>query len=355
MPNCDGGHYFLTVLAPVRIDTMIDPVVGRSRSHPSMLAQKLALLPTGPQTAVSPPGAMTSPFARNRLNHLARFAIIESPNFNGRLSGNSLISMLTGVNPLKAQPVDELSTPYLLFAADVDAPGGDGPAALAAYACALWETMQPDLVQIFSHCVGFSGVDSAEAFLAYLQRCQVETTLPFNDYWADGMETGDAQLPLGPLKATGVLAVGAAALWLLAILANGLFTAFGAHGRLAHWTALAAGWGVIVVPVLVGAVLLAVWALYRWVMARGAQPFPAAPDADLASILKGLFLQQAFTRLAIEVQGLDDAALHARLDAFFETVQPDQPAPALDPGECQATIPDWGPAVGSVPTLDLAR
>ena len=37
MPNLDGGHYFLTVLAPIRTDTMIDPIIGRSRSHRHLL------------------------------------------------------------------------------------------------------------------------------------------------------------------------------------------------------------------------------------------------------------------------------------------------------------------------------
>ena len=32
MPSLDGGHLFLTVLAPVKTDTMIDPIVGRSRA-----------------------------------------------------------------------------------------------------------------------------------------------------------------------------------------------------------------------------------------------------------------------------------------------------------------------------------
>ena len=44
MPNLDGGHYFLTVLAPIRVDLIVDPIPGRSRSHRHQLAQKLALL-----------------------------------------------------------------------------------------------------------------------------------------------------------------------------------------------------------------------------------------------------------------------------------------------------------------------
>jgi hypothetical protein len=62
MPNLDGGHYFLTVLAPIRTDLMVDKIPGRSRSHLHQLAQKLAVLATGRQTAASPPDAWTSKF-----------------------------------------------------------------------------------------------------------------------------------------------------------------------------------------------------------------------------------------------------------------------------------------------------
>jgi len=341
MPNRDGGHYFLTVLAPVRTDTMIDPVVGRTRSHAHLLAQKLALLATGPQTAASPPDGWVSPFSRNTMNHTARFAMIGGPNFNGRFSGDALVSLLRGINPLVPQPVDELTSPYLLFAADVDAQQGGEEAALAAYAAILWQTMQPDLAQIFQHCVGFSEADGATGFLAYLKACQVETTLPFNDYWADGMALPDTQLPLGPLKVSGVVAIAGAAVWLVAIIANGLVTVTGAKGWFAQQIGLVAGWGVFVLPALFGVAALAVWGVYAWIMRTGAKPFPTAPASDLPSILKGLFLQQAFTRFAIEAQGLDDDALHARFGAFLGAVKPKASAPALAPGECQAPVVEW--------------
>ncbi len=126
MPNLDGGHYFLTVLAPIRVDLIVDKIPGRSRSHRHQLAQKLALLATGRQTAASPPDAWPSPFAANTLNHLARFVIIGGPPYNGRLSGDTLLGVLRDINPLTPQPVDRLSVPYLLFAADIDAPGDGG-------------------------------------------------------------------------------------------------------------------------------------------------------------------------------------------------------------------------------------
>ncbi len=347
MPNHDGGHYFLTVLAPVRTDTMIDPVIGRTRSHQHMLAQKLALLPTGRQTAVSPADAMPSPFARNTQNHLARFAIINEPHFNGRLSDDALVSTVRGVDPLQPQAVDQLTTPYLLFAADLDAQVGDGEAALQAYTATLWRTMQPDLVQIFDHCIGFEGTDTPEKFHAYLKACQVETTLPFNDYWAYGMDLGATKPQAGSgamagfLKWGGRLALGALIVWLVALAADGLFIGLGANNILSRVAASVTGWGAAVLLVLILLAAFAAAALYGWVMRRGAQPFPTAPDSDLPSILKGLFLQQAFTRLAIETQGLDDDALHARFGAFLEAVKPTASSPALTPGECHAPTVEW--------------
>jgi hypothetical protein len=341
MPNLDGGHYFLTVLAPVRVDIMIDPdEIGRSRSHRQMLAQKLALIATGKQTAESPPNARPSPFSLNTLNHLARFVIINGPAFNGRMSGDALVSAVRAVNPLAPQPVDQLGTPFLLFAADIDAQAeGD---ALRAYTDALWATMKRDLVIIFGHCVGFDGIDSAEGFYAYIKRCQIETTMPFNDYWPDGLDVKDKSLEIGALKPVGIATVGATAIWLAILLLHGIFAVFGAHNAVAEWIAAAAMWGVIVVPLLIVLVLLMAWSLYRKVFRQGMTPFPTAPGADLPSVLKSLFIQQHFTRFAIEAQGLSDTDLHARFGAFLGATKPnDTAAPTQQAGEIRAPAAGW--------------
>src|SRR5262249_53814992 len=117
MPNIDGGHCFLTVLAPIQVERIVGPVVGRSYTHQHQLAQKLALLATGRQTAASPPNAWPSPFPENQLNHFALFVIIKGPAFNGRVSPDALIAIARDINPLPPQPADVLNTPYLLFAA----------------------------------------------------------------------------------------------------------------------------------------------------------------------------------------------------------------------------------------------
>lgn len=340
MPNHDGGHYFLTVLAPIRVDLMVDKRPGRSRSHLHRLAQKLALLATGRQTAASPPDAWTSQFAKNTLNHLARFVIIGGPPYNGRLSGETLLGVLRNINPMTPQPVDRLGVPYLLFAADIDAPG-DADAALRAYTDALWTTMKDDLEVIFGHCAGFDGVDTAEKFHGYIRKCQVETTMPFNDYWPDGLPVGNATLPITPLKWTFILAACALAAWLLAQLLNGVFTVFGVDGDFVRLVAKVAAWGAVIVPLLIGVGVLAAYGLYRWILRRGQAPLPTAPGSDLPTVLKSLYLQQHFTRFAIEAQGLSDAQLHARFGAFLAAVKPGDASPTQPPGEVRAPDVEW--------------
>jgi len=260
----------------------------------------------------------------------------------GENDDDTLIALARGTDPLKPQLVDRLTSPFLLFAADFDAQGpGNGEVALQAYLHTLWATMQHDLTDIFGHCIGFDKVDSAESFCAYIKRCQIETTMPFNDYWADGLHPGAASLPLGPLKFTGVLTVLAIIVWLIALLLDGGLALFHHDGARTQQVAHIVAWGVVLIPALVAVTLLAVYILYRWVMRRGAPPFATAPNSDLPSILKALFVQQHFTRFAIEAQGLDDAALHARFGAFLGAVQPGSPTPTQAPGEVTATPVGW--------------
>ena len=339
MPNIDGGHCFLTVLAPIQVDTMVGPVVGRSYAHQHQLAQKLALLATGRQTAASPPDAWPSPFAANQLNHFARFVIINGPAFNGRVSPNTLIARARDINPLTPQPVDLLNTPYLLFAADIDAP--EGEASVRAYIHTLWDTMQSDLKVIFDHCEGFAGVNSAERFYDYIKRCQVETTMPFNDYWLDGLALPKTQLPTGPLLGTAAIAILALLAWLAVLFINGMLFLLDIEGGFTEVVANAVALGAIIVPLLIGAVLLVAFVLFGWVRRRSAVPFPTAPGADLPTVLKALFLQQQFTRFASEVQGLDDHALHRQFGAFLDAVKPSEASPTQQPGQVRAPDAEW--------------
>ena len=86
---------------------------------------------------------------------------------------------------------------------------------------------------MFGHCVGFDTVADAATFQNYILRCQVETTMPFNDYWITpppltslktvliGTVVALAVIELalfGGLVASGWSCLGAALLAMLALL-----------------------------------------------------------------------------------------------------------------------------------------
>ena len=97
-----------------------------------------------------------------------------------------------------------------------------------------------------------------------------------------------------------------------------------------------------VVLVIVGVVALAavILAVYTSIMAAGRKPFPSAPDSDLPSVLKALYLQRTFTRFAIDSQmqaaGTDAASaqkLYNDFAAFVAANKPNDPgAPTQAPG-----------------------
>ena len=70
-------------------------------------------------------------------------------------------------------------------------------------------------------------------------------------------------------------------------------------------------------------------------MARGSRSFPTAPNSDLKSVLKGLYLQQQLVRFAIDQQGAAPADLHAAFAGFLDRTvpadleRPTQPAGVL--------------------------
>lgn len=327
MPNFDGGHYFLTVLAPVRIDT--DDTLRRYSCRQTLL-DTLAKLPnseTGPTTRGK---QGESPFSRNSMTHLVRLVLIDAPPYNGRVEGDTLVSRISGVNPLAPQPADAFATPYLLFSADFDAPDGSD-AALRTFTDALWATMADELKQIFGQCYGFATVGTADGFFKYIKTCQVETTLPFNDYWRPAdLAKMPADLPI-PLGALGWIAgkksliIGALLFWVASFLAAALL-----HDSVARdFAGTVARWGtVIVLLVLLGAGGF-VWWLYAGFRARAKQPFP--PGARLPDVLKSLYLQQRFLDFVIANQGAEPAALHAAYAAFIRDHAPANEAAPTQP------------------------
>lgn len=314
MPTFDGGHYFLTAVIPIRTAPVEDDLAVTSPVH--ALRKRLSLMPTAMATPAR--GGGQSPFARNTRNHFARFVIIDDVAYPGRMARNTLWARIRGDDLVVAQPQDHLKCPFLVFVVDFDAKSG-ADAERDSYLVKLWNTMGQELREIFIFCESFkSRVTDAASFAAYIASCQLETTMSFNDYYAD-----TPNLPAWPEKR--FLWAGVASLLVLGLGLLGLFVP-----SLPSW------------PVIVGAVALVavVLAAYVSIMAAGGKPFPSAPDSDLPSVLKALHLQRTFTRFAIDSQmqaaGKDAASAQKLYDdfaAFVATNKPDDVgAPTQAPG-----------------------
>jgi hypothetical protein len=297
----DGGHYFLTVLAPIQ-NTHLVEYFGVQRSAVQRLRNVLATLPTALQSLATQATGRSSPFARSTRTHLARFAVIDDVRYNGREPVDALIvaASRNAIRLVSPQPQDRLNCHYLLFAAEFDAKDGS-VATVRGYLGELWQAMEAELRAIFENCFGFERVRDAASFCDYIMACELETTTPFNDYWVGSPPLKSRLLPaLAPALVVATLCVVlcwvmSAPLWLLGL-------------------------------------IVAVYVAYRGILTVGGQPFPTAPNSDLPSVLKALYLQRHFIRHLIETQGDDAVQIHTKFGNFLAAHQPQNPQPSQAPG-----------------------
>lgn len=305
MPNIDGGHYFLTALAPVDNRGIVEHE-GMKSSPIHMVREALETLPTALQSHATERTGIQSPFARSPRTHFARLVVLDDPFYNGRDPTGAIGNVVGGVDLMKPQPVDSLACPYLLVMIDFDPAGADEP---EHYLASLWDAMQPELRAVFQYCYGFDAVADRATFAHFVMACQIETTMSFNDY-----RVGAPPLP-------------SLSLWQVALpplLALGLGVAVVAMAQTGFW------FGALIVLALLA---LALFVDYRIVLGIGARPFPPAPDNTLPDVLKALYLQQAFTRFAAAHQGDAPAALQAAFRSFVAQAKPeDRAGPTQRPG-----------------------
>jgi hypothetical protein len=311
MPNLDGGHYFFTALLPIDNHGIVEHGPFKS-SAVHMVRDALEALPTALQTRESEKIGIQSPFARSLRTHFVRIFVIDAPAYNGRDSGNTLLSLK--VDPLQAQPVDRLVCPYLAFVAEFD-PAADGAEEPRSWLEELWRVAKPELCSVFQYCFQFDGDGDGAAFADFVLKGQIETTMPFNDYWT-------ITPPLPNLAASELVAplVGAAAL--AVIVSVGAAIGVAGPSRWPWWGGVELG---VLLLLLLGVAFIGVALFYDYnlINQRGAKPFPSAPNATLRHVLKALYLQQAFTRFAAAQQGASPAELRAQFARFAATVRPD--------------------------------
>lgn len=141
MPNTSGHVYGLTILSPIIENDRLEI------SHAIELRDYLASLPKD----------HTSPFARVSSTHLARLVVMDDVVYVGMPACE-----------------EHLKSRYLVFETNFD--GG-----LDTYLTRL-ATEVPEFVDnVWKHCVGYPGVTDGSAFIAYMKKCQVETTFFFAD------------------------------------------------------------------------------------------------------------------------------------------------------------------------------
>lgn len=324
MPNFDCGAYFLSTLIPVKTIAVAD-AAGAHASPVQQLRTALAKIETAQQT---PESDGVSPFAKNMRNHFARLVVIEDVTYVGRDPIPAIITVLTElllparwhINPVTPQAQDHLSNPFLFFSADFDAKSGDD-SERDDYLKELWSTAGDELREVFQHCERFDEVSDAESFARYIARCQVKTTMPFHDYFMDGvpikskpdsLQPEEGRLPeISIWRYTGVFLAVAAGVYLL-------LRAIGDSASHLVWLLHVA----LSVAAATGAIIV-------MGSRAGQKSFPPAPDATLPDVLKALYLRDHFTRFAIDAQMLaasDDEAdakdLQERFRAFAAAHDP---------------------------------
>jgi len=321
MPTFDAGHCFLTTLIPINSAAIVDQN-GLKSSHVQLVRNVLSMMPTAHQSPATDRAPCNSPFSRCTKTHFARLVVLDDVIFNGRLPENSLAVALRSEDPTVPKASDKLPTPYLIFIADFDAPQGTRTE-LRDWLRGVWSNMRADLDPVFVHCFEYANrVKDADTFADYVIAHQLDTTMPFNDYWPVNMPPPLPSLSLWLLAMVAIVAgtaAGYALYWLLGL--AGLL----ADIRLWHLLE-------IVFLVLVG-LGTALYAAYRMVMRAGLRPFPMAPNSDLPSILKAMHLQRQLIKLVPGLQGQSDQVLFDEVGKFLNAMEVDNlHAPTQSPG-----------------------
>jgi len=349
MPNFDSGSYFLTTLIPVsRVPVREDGVGAAPPSWTSpvhALRKDISRLPTAWQTPETTPppeeSDRVSPFAHNKRVHFARLVVIDDAMFVGRQTIDavlgSIITIAVGLLPLSPaiktkignffdpivpQPQDHFANPYLFFSADFDATDGSDEDR-DSFLRSLWqnEASRTSLTRIFRHCHDFTRrVTDPVSFAKYIAECQVETTMPFHDYYLDNVPFGALPPPpVVPLVASFFVPfffVLAALHWFL----GGDF--LGCFGLLLKLlAALAAG----------------VFGLYKMFIYFGNKPLPPPTNATLPEVLKSLYVRRAFTQRVIKNQMLavDPTRAQELYDDFANFIAAVKPADVDDASTTQ--------------------
>jgi hypothetical protein len=141
VPNQSGSIYGLTILSPIKDKQHV-------KISPSLaIRMYLQSLPVDSR----------GPFAKVSSTHMARLVVLDDVVYFGMPSCE-----------------EHLQSKYLIFESNFDGKLDDYLTRLATEA-------KEEVDGIWQHCIGYPGLENVPAFIAYMKRCQVETTFYFAD------------------------------------------------------------------------------------------------------------------------------------------------------------------------------
>lgn len=157
MPNKSGNAYGLTTLCPI-INGSIDNQSFDSSTREYLQEEMFEKRQEG-KVVIS-----VSLMAKVPNTYLARFFILNDAIYESH-----------------PHHLDHLKSKYLVFCSNHY---GD----CDEYLKGMWEAIPDSIRNIWKHCVGFQGVNDASSFVAYIKKCQVETTFYFDGSNDDALE-----------------------------------------------------------------------------------------------------------------------------------------------------------------------
>ena len=105
-----------------------------------------------------------SPFSKVPNTYLCRLYVLNDVFYEG-----------------KPAVYEHLKSKYLVFSSNFHG-------TLEPYLRGMWDAIGEEIKQIWDGCVSFESVDSADAWVNYIKKCQLETTLFFNGSTDDSLE-----------------------------------------------------------------------------------------------------------------------------------------------------------------------
>lgn len=184
MANSSAGAYALTILCPIKNDYVGN---GTCADETFKRCMNIRIHEDSPLAKV-PNTYLARLFVLNDVLHEVK------PANDTVLNLNDVFSLFKGKYRLRGLPkIDHLKSRYLVFSSNFH---GENEDDLERYLRDMWRHWsyvdymdeQHDIRHVWEHCVAFDKVVSEDDFVAYMKKCQLDTTLFFNGSTGDPLQ-----------------------------------------------------------------------------------------------------------------------------------------------------------------------